>query len=69
MPRVCSRAECGKLLLNRDGGPDYRRHFCGDECSRTDRRERMQAKRARLKTDRCPLCGHLPVRESRGMGA
>lgn len=65
LPRVCSRANCGKRLLKRDGTPDYHRHFCGDECSRADRREKMRAKRTALKTGRCPTCGHSPVRTPR----
>jgi hypothetical protein len=68
MPRVCSRAGCGKALLQRDGTPDYRRHFCGDQCSRADRRERIQAERARLKTGRCPTCGHLPAGARKRLG-
>ena len=49
MPRVCNRAGCGKPLLKRDGTPDYRRQFCSDDCSRADRREKMQVLRASLK--------------------
>jgi endogenous inhibitor of DNA gyrase (YacG/DUF329 family) len=67
MPRICSR--CGEDFVQADGSLDYRRHFCGDECSRADRHERMQAMRARLKTGRCPTCGHLAVRTPQGMGA
>jgi hypothetical protein len=67
MPRICSREGSGKQLVNSDGTPDYRRQFCGDECSLADRRERMQAKRARLKTGRRPTCGHLAVRAPQGI--
>jgi hypothetical protein len=62
MPRVCSRECCGKRLLTKDGLPDYRRHFCGADCARTDRREKMRAKRAQLKSGRCPLCGSRKIR-------
>jgi len=61
MPRVCSRADCGMMLLKRDGTPDHHRQFCSDDCSRADRREKMQALRAKLKTGRCPTCGRITV--------
>lgn len=61
MPRICNREGCGKRILDKDGGPDYRKHFCGPACLRIDKRERLLAKRDRLKTQRCPQCGRKPV--------
>ncbi len=61
MPRICGREDCGKRLVGKNGSPDFRKHFCSAECSRADRREKMQAKRAKLKTGRCPTCGYEPI--------
>jgi endogenous inhibitor of DNA gyrase (YacG/DUF329 family) len=57
MPRICSREGCGKRIVAKDGSPDYRKHFCGAACLKIDKRERLQAKRARLEGQRCPHCG------------
>jgi endogenous inhibitor of DNA gyrase (YacG/DUF329 family) len=57
MPRVCSREGCGQRLVRDGGAPDYHRHFCSASCKNSDKREKMQAKRARLKQGKCPLCG------------
>ena len=64
MPRVCNRAGCGKALLKSDGRPDHHRHFCGEACIRADKREKMQDLHARLKTGRCPTCGHISVSDA-----
>jgi hypothetical protein len=57
MPRVCNQEGCGQRLVAKDGSSDYRRHFCGPECLRIDKRERMQSSRRRLKNGRCRRCG------------
>jgi rRNA maturation protein Nop10 len=57
MPRICNREGCGRQILTKDGSPDYRKHFCGAACLKIDKRERLQAKRSRLKGRRCPHCG------------
>lgn len=57
MPRICNRENCGKRIVSTDGSPDYRKHFCGAACLKIDKRERLQAKRARLEGRRCPHCG------------
>jgi len=43
--------------------------FAGTIAVGPNRREKMQAQRASLRTGRCPTCGHLPVRTPREMGA
>lgn len=68
MPRVCNREGCGARIVGKDGSPDYRKHFCGPACLRADKRERLLAKRQRLKTRRCPQCGHGPGSESPSNG-
>jgi hypothetical protein len=55
--RVCIRAGCGKLLVGNDGRPIYDRNFCGSDCRRADKRERMQEKRRKARKGRCPHCG------------
>ena len=57
MPRICNREGCGKRIVDKDGSPDYRKHFCGPACLKIDKRERLQAKRARLEGRRCSHCG------------
>jgi hypothetical protein len=57
MPRICNREGCGRRIVAKDGSPDYRKHFCGAACLKIDKRERLQAKRARLEGCRCPHCG------------
>ena len=57
MPRVCNREGCGQRLVGKNGTPDYHRHFCGPECLRADKRERLQVRREKLKKVRCPVCG------------
>jgi hypothetical protein len=61
MPRICNREGCGKRIAARDGSPDYRKHFCGAACLKIDKRERLQAKRARLEGRRCSHCGRKSV--------
>lgn len=61
MARICNREGCGKRIVAKDGTPDYRRHFCGSACLKIDKRERLQAKRARLENRRCPHCGRKPT--------
>jgi hypothetical protein len=61
MPRVCNREGCGRRIVAKDGSPDYRKHFCGSPCLKIDKRERLQAKRARLANGRCPHCGRKSV--------
>jgi len=55
--RVCIRAGCGKPLIGNDGRPIYDRNFCGEECRRADKRERMQEKRRKARGGRYPHCG------------
>jgi hypothetical protein len=55
--RVCSRAGCGRLLLDADGMPVFDRHFCGADCKRADVRERQRARRRRFAGQKCPYCG------------
>jgi hypothetical protein len=55
--RVCIRVGCGKLLIGNDGRPIYDRNFCSQECRRADKRERMQEKRRKARSGRCPHCG------------
>lgn len=57
MPRICNREGCGKRIVAKDGSPDYRKHFCCPACLKIDKRERLQAKGARLEGRRCPHCG------------
>ena len=48
--RRCVR--CGKKLVG------YRRIFCGEECAREDRAEKMRLKRAKgVLAGKCPTCG------------
>jgi hypothetical protein len=61
MPRVCNREGCGRRIVAKDGSPDYRKHFCGSACLKTDKRERVQAKRSRLEYRRCSHCGRNPI--------
>lgn len=39
MPRVCNREGCGKLIVAKDGSPDYRKHFCGSACLKIDKQK------------------------------
>ncbi len=59
--RVCSRAGCGQSIVGSDGRPRYDRNFCGEECRRADKRERMQEKRRKARIGRCPTCGKQTV--------
>lgn len=68
MPRVCNREGCGAKIVGNDGSPDFRKHFCGPACLRADKRERLQAKRQKLKTRRCPQCGRMPVSDRSQIG-
>jgi len=61
MPRVCSREGCGNKLLRKNGGADYRRHFCSSQCKNADKREKMQARRTRAAGGKCPTCGRKPL--------
>jgi len=61
MARICNRESCGKRIVAKDGSPDYRKHFCSPACLRSDKRERLLAKRERVKTQRCSQCGRKPV--------
>lgn len=63
MARVCNREGCGEWIVGKDGSPDYRKHFCSPACLRIDKRERLLAKRSRLKDRRCSHCGRKPVKE------
>ncbi len=56
MPRVCNRAGCHRLLVSKDGEPDYRKRFCSPDCLRADKHERVLAKRNRLSDRPCPYC-------------
>lgn len=75
MPRVCNREGCGKRIVTKDGRPDYRKHFCDAACLRVDKRERLFAKRDRLRGRRCPQCGRrstftvIPAVSSEPVGA
>jgi len=55
--RVCNRRGCGRSILDRDGRPAFNRNFCGVECRRADKRERLQDRRQRARTGRCAACG------------
>jgi hypothetical protein len=57
VPRVCARAGCGKLLLNKCGNPDFRKHWCGVEHKNLDRKEAQELRRKTTKGRRCRLCG------------
>jgi hypothetical protein len=61
MPRICNREGCGRRIVAKDGSPDYRKHFCGPACLKIDKRERLQAKRLRLESQRCSHCGRKPM--------
>jgi hypothetical protein len=61
MPRICNREGCGKRIVAKDGSPNYRKHFCGSACLKIDKRERLQAKRLRLASQRCSHCGRKPM--------
>jgi hypothetical protein len=67
--RVCIRAGCGKLLIGNDGRPIYDRNFCSQECRRADKRERMQEKRRKARSGRCPHCGRKFDRDSSSDGS
>jgi hypothetical protein len=58
--RICNRAGCGRPILGKDGRPRYDRNFCGPQCRRADKRERMQEKRHKAKIGRCPVCCRTP---------
>lgn len=64
MPRVCNREGCGRPLVKKDGSPDLRRHFCGRDCKNVDKRERMQAQRAKFSGGKCPRCGRKSAQDS-----
>jgi hypothetical protein len=55
--RVCNRAGCGQPIVGNDGRPRYDRNFCSSDCRRADKRERMQEKRRKARSGRCPHCG------------
>lgn len=60
MPRICQREGCGKRLLDDEGNPEYNnnRRFCGDECLKLDKQERLEAQRAiGRRLGQCQLCG------------
>jgi DNA-directed RNA polymerase subunit RPC12/RpoP len=61
MPRICNREGCGRRIVAKDGSADYRKHFCGSASLKIDKRERLQAKRTRLESRRCPHCGRKAV--------
>jgi len=65
---VCIRADCGTLLIGNDGRPVYDRNFCGSDCRRADKRERMQEKRGKARSGRCPHCGRKFDRDCSGDG-
>ena len=62
--RVCNREGCGKKIVSKEGLPDYRRHFCSSDCLRLDKRERVRARRVRLKNGSCPYCGRKAVQDA-----
>lgn len=68
MPWVCNREGCGKRIEAKDGSPDNRKHFRGAACLGIDKRERLLAKRIRLKDRRRSQCGRKPVPGSRSNG-
>jgi hypothetical protein len=65
MPRVCIRKGCAKDLLKRDGSPDFRRIFCGDECKKVERLEKLRVKRAAAAKGKCPPCGRRSSGDAR----
>ena len=40
--RVCSRAGCGRPLVDAHGNPVFNRHFCSDDCKRVDVPDRQR---------------------------
>jgi hypothetical protein len=62
--RVCNRWGCGKRILDKSGHPAFNRNFCGTECRRADKRERLQDRRQRARTGRCAACGRKLVASS-----
>ncbi len=65
MPRVCIRKGCRVDLLKRDGSPDFRRIFCGVECKKAERLEKLRAKRAVAAKGKCPTCGRRSSGDAR----
>jgi hypothetical protein len=61
VPRICNREGCGRRIVAEDGSPDYRKHFCGSACLKIDKRERLQARRLRVKNQQCSHCGRKPM--------
>jgi hypothetical protein len=45
--RYCPRDK--RPVLDEHGNPDYSRFFCRPECSKEDRREKLAAKRAKVR--------------------
>jgi hypothetical protein len=65
MPRVCIRKGCRVDLLKRDGSPDFRRIFCGVECKKAERLEKLRVKRAVAAKGKCPTCGRRSSGDAR----
>jgi hypothetical protein len=59
--RICNQERCGRPLLNKNGTPNFRKHFCSIECVRMDRKEKMAQKRKYLPGKKCRLCGRKPA--------
>lgn len=64
--RVCARKGCGNDLLNKNGTPSYRRHWCSVDCKNLDRKQAQETRRKVTKGKRCRLCGHR-VSQSSGV--
>ena len=64
MSRVCNRAGCGQPLLNSDGSPSFRKHFCSRPCLNADNLGKKQLQRAKQPGKRCPRCGQAVVRNA-----
>jgi len=65
MPRVCIRKGCRVDLLKTDGSPDFRRIFCGAECKKAERLEKLRVRRAAAAKGKCPTCGRRSSGDAR----
>ena len=64
MPRVCNRQGCGRRIVGKDGRPRYDRHFCGADCLREDKRERLAEMRRKARMGTCRTCGRKAVKDA-----
>jgi len=64
MPIVCNREGCGKRVVGKDGRPRYDRNFCGADCRREDKRERVAEMRRKARIGRCGVCGRKAAKDA-----